>query len=259
MRRNVVWILGWGFSAPKQLQPFARVYRALGADVHCDIANVAWDLVVPGNRARHVEQLTRNVLASIREDGCALHIHSMSDNGFLSLAPLLHNLATSAEGLRALNCLRSVTLDSAPGIYATRNREEFERALLRGFEPQVAKRAPAWGRAAAVFAFRRLVTGFTYVGADTRRTMMASASRVRHTLPLVSIALIYGDCDEIVDAAAVEGFADYMAYAGFAVSCHRFEGAGHLRHLLREPARYRAIVAQQLVSCLRNNMNIFCL
>lgn len=241
-----VLILGWGNARPRQMRIYTRMHTKLGLQPHVYIAPIVQDFVTPALRMRFARTLAVRLIQTQRETPSELVIHSFSDNGFLTLGPLLQALQTLDGGDAVRAALRGVILDSAPGVYAETSAVAFAAALQRGFEPDLLRRLPAaltplrpWLSRACymgLVAFARLRPGLV-------RSMNASADRVSASMPRVPLHFVYSDGDRVIPRAAVEAFADRMHTAGFAVTRTNFGTSTHVGHYVADPALYIEMVS----------------
>lgn len=242
-------VFGWGGSTPGQLRAYARLYARLGFDTDLRIGNVLRGLLVPGGRETEARAVARELVASQERATRPIVVHALSDNGFLSLAALLEILSGSAPGRRALDALRAVALDSAPGLWSTRRGRDFSLTFARGVTPALLKglgRREALEHPVLTPVLRAGFGAYALAFPGTVRRMIASGERVLASLPRVPVALLYGDADALVPAASVEAFEARLRERGFVVRASRFAGSPHVAHFVRDPAGYEAAVAEHL-------------
>lgn len=239
--RALVLLLGWGGAELKNLRPYARMHRELGADVVTHVPHVLERI---GRPARIVADAVRVHDAVMDRLGARrpLLLHSFSDNGFLALGALLAHGASVGSRLGARTT--GVLVDSAPGVYALRSARELGDAFGRALGPLLARRRlgrpelPPWATRAlghgfaAYFALRPSVT----------RPMQRSAETAMASWPRAPTTFVYGDRDGVIPHASVERFADWLAARAVPVRRERFDGSGHVTHLLADRRRYERIV-----------------
>lgn len=242
-------VFGWGGSTPGQLRAYARLYARLGFDTDLRIGNVLRGLLVPGGRESEARAVAREVVASQARASRPIVVHALSDNGFLSLAALLEILSASAPGRRALDALRAVVLDSAPGLWAARRSGEFALTFARGVTPALLKglgRRESLEHPVLTPVLRAGFGVYSLAFPSNVRRMVASGERVLGALPRVPVALLYGDADRLVPPASVEAFETRLRERGFVVRARKFPGSTHVAHFVRDPAAYEATVSDHL-------------
>lgn len=234
-------LLGWGGAELKNLRPYARMHREVGADVLTHVPQVLSRIWRPARIVADAVRVHDAVVAQLAE-GQPLVIHSFSDNGFLALGALLAHGAAARSSLASRT--QAVLVDSAPGVYALRSARELGDAFGRALAPLLARRhlrRPDLPRGAT----RALGLGFAAyfaVRPAVTRPMQRSAATAMECWPLVTTTLAYGDGDAIIPKASVERFADWLAARRVPVRRELFEGSGHVTHLLADRRRYERIV-----------------
>jgi len=238
-----VLLLGWGNSTRSQLVVYEKLYAALGVDATTVIPDARAGLVSPGAYRR---TLARPAAELAAEAGARpLLVHLFSDNGFVSWAALLVELAKTEAGRRARDAIRGVIYDSAPGLWAVRGPVDFARRFALGMTPAVARMANLGPRERIPVVTPLLGVAFLayqLVFRASVRTMLSAPGHVASEQPRCPHLFLFGERDALVPPRDIRAFVERQRDAGLAVEVHAFEDAKHVALFPRDPRRYRAAV-----------------
>jgi hypothetical protein len=128
-------ILGWGNATHRQLEPYRRLWRRLGAEPRTYVANPLLGSFAPSAQIRKIRRETRAIVRASAEGRRDIWVHALSDNGFITWGVMLEELAALPEGVRTREAVRGVVFDSTPGLHQGRRRHEFAYRMARGMTP----------------------------------------------------------------------------------------------------------------------------
>ncbi|HJL17864.1 MAG TPA: DUF829 domain-containing protein [Sandaracinaceae bacterium LLY-WYZ-13_1] len=221
-----VAILGWAGATERQLRSVVRWYEARGATCVTHRAHVFRAMARPDGW--HLEG---RILAGKLDGAGPIVVHLFSNAGFWTWAAALQamNPATRAR-------VRAAILDSAPGFPPRIGPTFYARYSAMAMMPMVLR---ALGRPPAlhhrwltppVWAFMRL---WYHLSPIQRRAAERSLHVVRAASAWPHLAL-YSGADALVPVEHVEAFLATLP----AVTRWRFEGSGHVRHMVQHRRAY---------------------
>lgn len=249
-----VLVLGWGASTRRQLEPFLRMWRDLGATPTAFVPDTLRSLARP----QHFRDQAR-ALASRRWDV----VHALSDNGFVAWSLILDELtrgggARSAPGGRAAPSSparptsawpAAVLLDSCPGCRRWRTEAGFASSFGRGLTPATLRalgRRPVEVHPLVTPLLERAFRGVYRAFPGTTDLLGGAYERVLARSPPVPHLVVAGPDDAIVSESEVAAFVDALRNRGRAVDLLRLTGSGHVGHLRRHPQAYAAAASALL-------------
>ncbi|HEU4411859.1 MAG TPA: DUF829 domain-containing protein [Polyangiaceae bacterium] len=215
--RELVLLLGWGGSSPKQLEPFAQMHRELGREARVFIFRMFRGLLRLGGE-RPAIGLEAAWLAAAAAERPVI-IHSFSDNGSFTFCELLGALRDSPEGRRVIANLRGAIFDSGPALYAA-SPEDFSARFANALTPICLRRLglPARQRhAVATPALRACFRLYQACWASTVRRLVGSYEGVSADYPRRPHLFLYSSDDPVSPRRDVEAFAARQRARGVSV------------------------------------------
>lgn len=248
-----VVLLGWGNALPSQLAAYARLHRTLGQDATPAtslVANTMAGLARASAYPRAVEPLVRDLVG---DPDRPTIVHVFSDNGFITWAALLEQLARTAEGRRVRDAIRGVIVDSAPGLWNVTGPSDFARRFALAMTPALARRMKLGAREEVplltpVLGGAFLTYQLLFPGPVER--MIQSGARVAREQPRCPHLFVYGEDDTVVPPHDVRAWVTAQRERGIEVDDQPFPAARHVALFPKDPRRYKALVKDFLARVL---------
>ncbi len=239
-----VVLLGWGNALPSQLEAYARLYKTLGLSSSRVIANTVGGLTDPRAYAQSIVPIADE----LRADGGAqpIVVHLFSDNGFITWASLLEELAATAQGQRVITAIVGVIYDSAPGLWNQRGPFDFGRRFALGMTPALARRLGLQARERLPVVTPLLQVAFAAYRTIFPRAvavMLSAADRITSLQPRCPHLVLYGEQDVLVPASDVRAWIARERKDGIDVEERAFPDARHVALFPDDPRGYRTAVS----------------
>lgn len=249
-------ILGWGNATDRQLEPYRRLWRRLGAEPRTFVANALKGTFSPGPQIDKVRREARAIARASEAGARDIWVHAFSDNGFITWGVMLEELAALPDGVRARDAVRGVVFDSAPGLHEGRRRHEFAYRMARGMTPGLLHLLGREARVEHPLITPALELGFgalyTYrAWRGPARSLAIEIARMYDRVlawePAAPQLYLYAEHDLIVRPAAVERHVARERARGVRARAVMIEGAAHVACWPAAPDTYEEEV-EALVS-----------
>lgn len=204
-------IFGWGNATDRQLEPYRRLWRRLGAEPRTYVANPLLGTMSPGSEIGKVRREAGELVRASGAGERAILAHLLSDNGFITWGVVLEQLAALPDGVRTRDAIRAIVLDSTPGLQHGRRRAEFARRMAQGMAPGVlhalgrdARSEPGALTPALELAFSAIYTFRLWRGRRPSVEIARLYERVLRWEPAAPQLYFYGSLDRISPPQAIE-------------------------------------------------------
>lgn len=204
-------ILGWGNATDRQLEPYRRLWRRLGAEPRTYVANPLLGTVSPASEIRKVRREASEIVRASGAGARDVFAHLLSDNGFITWGVVLEELGALPDGARTRDAVRGVVLDSTPGLHHGRRRAQFARRMAQGMAPGVlrllgrdAHRELRFFRPALELVFSAIYTFREWRGQRPAVEIAELYERVLRWEPAAPQLYFYGERDRISPPRGVE-------------------------------------------------------
>ncbi len=242
--KHGVVVFGWAGATRRQMGHVERLHVQAGREVQVVTPHIPANLVRPSGFARDGRQTAETIARALRGDWSA---HVFSNAGLWTWDATVVALRDRHPEVFARAA--AVIVDSAPGFDEHLEPDFVARHSAMAMMPML---LAALGRRprlrhplltppleAAIGVWQRLARRQVQRLARPLKRLPESTSHLPHLF-------LYGEGDVLVPSRLVERFAEQMQTAGAPVRRHRFEGSGHVQHLLRHRRTYASLVDDHL-------------